>query len=47
MRINFYGHTSFYYPESLIKNEIKKETRKVEKSHKTKSVIVDIKGKTQ
>ena len=42
-RINPYGHSSFYYPNNTLASVVSKNTtRKVEPSHKTKSVIVDI-----
>ena len=42
-RINIYGHSSFYHPQATLASVLSKNTtRKVEPSHKTKSVIVDI-----
>ena len=44
MKINPYGRVPMFYP-STSTNNVKKEERKVEAISKTKSVIIDIKGK--
>ena len=43
-RINPYGCVPMFYPSTSI-NKVKKEERKVEAISKSKSVIIDIKGK--
>ena len=44
-KVNPYGHSTIYYPQSDYRPGIKKKDRKVEAISKSKSVIIDIKGK--